>query len=229
MIEHIQSPIAIYPSLLACDWAEIYSFAELLGPYCDGFHIDIMDGLFVTNTFQGDVIANTIADRMNKTLHVHLMVKNPVAWIDKLFLRAEDVFIFHYEACSNLNVIKDVIARVKEKVWKVGIAINPMTSIALILPLLAELDLVLLMGVNPGASGQKFIPSVIKKISELVAFRKGKRMLFNVCLDGGVNDKNLVVLWRTGVNNFAIGSAIFDSEDPVIALQKLYLLAKNRF
>jgi len=146
------------------------------------------------------------------------MVSDPKRFIDRINFRDKDTFIFHYEAIDDLE---GIIKLVKVKNIKVGIAINPETDINLVLSILDKIDLLLIMSVKPGFSGQPFIPEVINKIKPVVNFRKVNKFSFTIAMDGGVNKSNIDNLKSLGVDRFAMAAAIFSKNDPVKALENI--------
>lgn len=213
---------AIYPSLMGADLLDLRDVIKKLEHEADGFHVDIMDYHFVRNITWGVDTVNAIAQEVTKPLWVHLMVENPIDWNEDLFLPAGTLVSFHLEAEKE---IPRLIKEIKEKNCRAGIAIKPETNIEDVFPLFESLDNVLLMGVNPGFSGQPFLPEVAQKIEMLVAYRDTSRIPFKIGLDGGVNKTNIKELTNAGVDVFAIASGIFYADDPLEALKELKKLA----
>lgn len=212
----------IYPSLIAADLLNLAGVIETLDPHCHGYHIDIMDGHFVPNITWGPMVSNAIAAKTTKPLHIHLMVTNPEAVIPNLSCRPQDVIIFHYEATKTSSTINNVLAMIKQKNCKVGIAINPDTPASVLTSTIGRIDLVLLMSVWPGASGQPFIEKVTDKIPELITFKTKLKAQITLSMDGGIGPENITNLVSKGVDNVGIASALFSQPDPVAALKKLY-------
>lgn len=212
----------ILPSLISGDILNLESTIKLLSNHCDGFHIDVMDDHFVPNLTWGPIFVNAITQRTNLPLHIHLMVDNPVTWVDRIKLRQNDIFIFHLETALDFQEVGDIIEAVKKRNWKVGIAIKPKTEVTHVFEFLNNLDHVLIMSVNPGFSGQKFIPEVTKKIEPLLKERKKMNLSFTIGMDGGIDSTNIRSLSVCGVDQFGVASAVFGQSDPVKALQDLY-------
>ena len=212
----------ILPSLISGDILNLENTIKLLSDHCDGFHIDIMDDHFVPNLTWGPAFVNGIMQKTNLPLHIHLMVDNPVTWVDRIKLRQNDLFIFHIEAALDFPEVEDIISDVKKIGWKVGIAIKPKTEVTHLFDFLTSLDHVLIMSVNPGFSGQKFMPEVIKKIEPLIKKRKEMHLGFTIGFDGGIDTTNIKSLANFGVDQFGVASAVFGHPDPVKALQDLY-------
>jgi len=213
----------IYPSLIAADQLNLAQVIKELDPHVIGYHLDVMDNHFVPNLTWGSLVVNAIPHLTKRQLWVHMMVDNPQNWIDILNLPAGSIFSFHFEAIGqDIHLIK----RIKEKNWKVSIAINPATDTNKIFPLLNQVDQVLIMSVEPGFSGQPFISSTIDKIDPLIGYRQTSRLDFTIAIDGGINQENIKQLANKHVDDFAVGSAIFKQPDPVIALEKLKKLVE---
>lgn len=214
----------IYPSLISSDLLNLEKTIKLLEPHCHGFHIDIMDDHFVPNLTWGHGFVNSIAKATKQPLHVHLMVDNPESWINRLALRSTDCFIFHIEASKTKSETMMLIEAVHDARHPVGIAVNPATNIELIHEYLPLLQIVLIMSVQPGFSGQKFMPEVVHKVPELVALRKKLNAQFKICMDGGIGTNNIATLAEMGVDQVGAAASIFAQPDPKTALLELYRL-----
>jgi len=213
----------IYPSLTAADQLNLEHDIKLLEPHCQGFHLDVMDNHFVPNITWGADTVNAIARLTNHTLWVHLMVKNPVDFLETLSLKENSIVTFHIETIeNNININK----RIREKRLVPGIAISPKTPVEEIFSLLDVIHHVTIMSVEPGFAGQTFLPSAIKKIEQLVSYRQTKGLPFTIALDGGINEHNIADLTQRGVDLFGVASAIFGKKDPVAALKNLQKLAE---
>jgi ribulose-phosphate 3-epimerase len=212
----------IFPSLTAANQLNLQHDIQLLEPYCKGFHLDIMDNHFVATITWGAATVNAIAKITNRTLWVHLMVDNPVLCMEDLTIPTNSLITFHIESNSE---IKKTIARIREKNWLPGIALNPKTPVEKIFPFLSSLHHVTIMSVEPGFSGQDFLPSVIDKINDLTGYRQASKLPLIIAMDGGINEHNIASLTNQGVNLFGVGSAIFGKQDPLSALKQLQTLA----
>lgn len=208
----------IFPSLIAANLIDLKQEIKRLDPHCDGYHLDIMDNHFVPNLTFGPDMVRAISSATRRQLWVHLMVDKPETWVEKLILPAESIVSFHPE--SN-DKIPDTIKRIKEKKWMASLAIKPKTAVDEISEYLHLIDQVLVMSVEPGFSGQRFLESVVAKITPLVEYRKTHELSFAIGMDGGINATNIGMLAKLGVTDFAVASAIFGEEDPVVALQGL--------
>lgn len=210
----------IFPSLAEAALSDLKVTLERLNPYCDGYHIDIMDAHFVPNQMWGVDHVNAFAKQTDKKIWVHAMVENPGDFVDQLVLRAESIVSIHIESGVEIN---KTIKSIREKKWIPSIAINPKTNIVQLFPFLMQevVDHVLIMSVEPGFSGQRFLESAIDKLKALVAYRDQNSLHFTIGMDGGINQANIKDLAQLGVDQFAISSGIFGSLDPVTALRRL--------
>ncbi len=211
--------VKIFPSLIAGNLLNIEQEIKKLEPYCDGFHLDIMDFHFVPNLTFGPATVNAIAKKTNKQLSVHLMVDNPIQWIELLALKQHDILTFHQEATNNYEML---IEAIKRRGLLASIAINPSTPLELIFPFINKLDHILLMSVNPGFAGQQFIPDVINKLRKLVDYKTMHNLKFIIAADGGINEYNIAKLTHQGVKEAVVGSALFNAPDQLVMLKKLY-------
>lgn len=208
----------IFPSLMNQDLDQIKNTIRLLGPYCAGFHIDIMDGKFVKNSTGSVALCNAITRMTRKQLWVHLMVEEPIKTIELLKLHRGDIVTFHYESQGDYQTI---IEALEHKNVRPSLALSPKTPISALTNPIHVIDHVTIMSVEPGKSGQKFIPNTIKKLERLNAFRAAHECTLTIAVDGGINKSNITKLDALGVNQVAISSGIFSSSDPVAALQEL--------
>jgi ribulose-phosphate 3-epimerase len=217
----------IYPSLISSDLLNLEKTLVTLNSACDGYHIDIMDNHFVPNLTWGAAFVKAIRQATMLPLHIHLMVSNPAAWINRLEIHATDTIIFHYEALTSLGDCAALAQAIRTASYKVGIAINPSTPVESIIDIVHMFDIVLIMSVNPGFSGQNFIAETTKKIAPLIAIKAQERHTFAIGFDGGINITNISALSVLGVDNIAAAAAIFSQHNPVAALHNLYQLCKH--
>jgi ribulose-phosphate 3-epimerase len=202
----------ISPSVLACDFANIQSEVEMINnSNADWFHIDIMDGVFVPNISFGFPVLKAIAKHATKPLDVHLMIVNPDNYIEDCKNAGAEWVTVHYEACPHLH---RTIQLIKSHGMKAGVALNPHTPVSVLEEVITDLDLVLIMSVNPGFGGQSFIEASIEKTAKLKALitEKGAKTLIEI--DGGVNDKTGKQLLDAGADALVAGSYVFKSDNP---------------
>lgn len=211
----------IYPSLISADLLNLKSVIAQLNEHCDGYHLDVMDDHFVPNLTWGPDFINRIRQATKKQLDIHLMVDNPQSWLARLKLNKNDMITFHIEAIKTPQDIEQFIADIQAAQLNAGIALNPGTEIEKAFFHLNSLDHVLLMSVNPGFSGQAFIPEVITKIKPLIHQRQQTNASFIIGMDGGVSLDNIKQLAQHGVDYICAASAIFEQADPIKALKKL--------
>ncbi len=215
--------VKLYPSLMAADLLCLKEQINALDPLCDGYHLDIMDDHFVPNLTFGADMVQAIAAHTNKQIWLHLMIENVKQFLEKCTVPAHSLISFHIESQNKADEIINII---KENNWLPSIAINPKTNVERILPYLNIIDQVLIMSVEPGHSGQRFIPSVVNKVDQLLTIRKKKELSFQIGMDGGINQENISELARKGVDDFAIGSALFESDDIVYTMEQFKKLVQ---
>jgi len=206
-MEHI-----IAPSILAADFGNLQRDSEMINQSeADWFHIDVMDGVFVPNISFGFPVLNAVKKYAKKPLDVHLMIVNPDKYIEDFAKAGASIITVHYEACVHLH---RTIQLIKSYGCKAGVALNPHTPVSLLKDILADLDLVLIMSVNPGFGGQKFIPQSLHKIAELkhLALQVNPSLIIEV--DGGVSIANKDQLISAGANALVAGNAVFAAPDP---------------
>ena len=209
----------IAPSVLACDFARLPEEIALLNESAaDWIHLDIMDGRFVPNLTFGMPLVEAINRLTDKTLDVHLMMLEPERYVEAFQKAGADWISVHYEACPHLH---RNLQQIKATGAKAGVAINPHTPVEALFPVLEEIDLVIIMSVNPGFGGQKFIYHSIEKIKKLKEEIIIRNLPTLIEVDGGVGMQNAQVLLQAGADVLVAGSAIFKAPDPKKAIQQL--------
>jgi len=213
--------IKVAPSILSADFGKLNEeITAICDGGCDLIHVDVMDGHFVPNMTIGPVVVSSVAKIASKPLDVHLMVEDNNFFIDLFAPLKPEYITFHIESEKHPH---RVIQKLKALDIKAGIVLNPHTSPKTIEYLLEDLDMVLLMSVNPGFGGQKFIPSVIEKAKELKELIKSKNTECLIEVDGGVNDKNIKELKDAGVDVVVAGSYVYGSNDYSKAIKSLQI------
>lgn len=211
--------IKVAPSILACDFLNLKSEIQLINQSeADWIHCDVMDGVFVPNISFGFPVLEKIRDVAAKPLDVHLMIVNPEKYISRVKAVGAYIMNVHYEACTHLH---GTVMQIKEAGMKAAVTVNPHTSVALLEDILEELDMVLVMSVNPGFGGQKFIEHTLQKISTLkeMILRKNLKTLIEV--DGGINAETGLNVLKAGADVLVAGNSVFSAVKPLDAIHEL--------
>lgn len=209
----------VSPSLLSADFANLAKDVELVNRSdADMFHLDVMDGVFVPNISFGFPIIEAIARTAKKPLDVHLMIVEPEKWINRLRDLGAEIMNVHQEACVHLD---RTIHAIKDAGMKAAVTLNPSTPVSLLEDVIADLDMVLLMSVNPGFGGQKFIPNAVAKTRRLREMIDATGSKAQIEVDGGVNAATGKLLAEAGADILVAGSYIFQAPDPFAAIRSL--------
>ncbi len=203
--------IQISPSILSADFSQLGNeIKRLEDGGADMIHVDVMDGHFVPNLTIGPPVIKALRKHCSLKFDVHLMISPVHKYIEEYAEAGADIITVHPEATNNLE---KTINKIKDLKKKVGVSLNPETSIDLIKNLLNKIDLVLIMSVNPGFGGQKFMPEVLEKIKELKKIKEIEKLNFDIEIDGGINFDNCKIAIEAGANILVSGTTVFKSND----------------
>ena len=203
--------IQISPSILSADFSQLGNeIKRLIDAGADMVHVDVMDGHFVPNLTIGPPVIKALKKNSSIPFDVHLMISPVHKYIEAFANAGADIITIHPEATEDLQ---NSIDKIKELKKKVGISLNPETKIDVVKKFLNQIDLILIMSVNPGFGGQKFMPEVLKKIKDLVDIRKKEGINFDIEIDGGINFENSKLAIEAGANILVSGTTIFKSND----------------
>lgn len=209
----------IAPSVLSCDFANVQRDVEMINASnADWFHVDVMDGVFVPNISFGFPVIKAIKKHATKPLDVHLMIVEPDKYIEEFAKAGADVLTVHYEACPHLH---RTVQAIKAAGMKAGVALNPHTPVSLLEDVIEELDLVLVMSVNPGFGGQSFIENACKKVKQAKALIEKSGSPAKIEVDGGVNLETGKRLIEAGADVLVAGSFVFKSDNPTATIADL--------
>lgn len=213
----------IAPSILAADFANLQRDIEMINKSeADWIHVDIMDGVFVPNISFGFPVVEAVNKHAKKPLDVHLMIIDPDRYLQQFKNAGAANITVHLEACTHLH---RTIQSIKQLGCRAGVAVNPHTSVQLLDDIIADIDMVLIMSVNPGFGGQHFIPNTLKKIKELKALSAERNPDLLIEIDGGVSLNNAAQLLEAGANVLVAGNFVFSANDQIKVISELKNLA----
>ena len=203
--------IKLAPSILSADFSNLLEDVKKVeNAGCEYLHIDVMDGHFVPNITIGPLVVESLRKHSNMVFDTHLMIENPDNYIEAFAKAGSDLIVVHQEACKHLH---RTIQGIKNLNVKAGVALNPATPVETIKHVLKDLDMVLIMTVNPGFGGQSFIEAILDKIKELRSMIKDMGLEVDIQVDGGIKEENINKVVEAGANIIVAGSAIFGSND----------------
>lgn len=209
----------IAPSILAADFGNMQRDVEMLNKSeADWIHVDIMDGLFVPNISYGFPVLEAVKKVAQKPLDVHLMIVDPDRYLKEFCEKGADGITVHFEACTHLH---RTVQAIKELGCRAGVALNPHTPVAFLDDIIEDLDLVLIMSVNPGFGGQKFISNTYKKLKDLKTLSASRNPNLFIEVDGGVGEQNAGKLVEAGANVLVAGNSVFSAADQLLAIKNL--------
>ncbi|MBD5221769.1 MAG: ribulose-phosphate 3-epimerase [Bacteroidales bacterium] len=212
----------VSPSLLSANFANLLPELEMINrSNADYLHLDVMDGVFVPNISFGFPVMKAVSKVCTKPLDVHLMIVEPDKWISQVRDLGAEIMNVHQEACPHLH---SVVQRIHNAGMKAGVTINPATPVATLVDIVEDVDLILIMSVNPGFGGQPFIEHSVKKVRELRALIDSTDSHALIEVDGGVNDRTGALLAEAGADILVAGSYVFGAENPEAAIDSLAVL-----
>lgn len=209
----------IAPSLLSADFTNLEKeVKEIEKAGADWLHLDIMDGNFVPNISFGPMIVKALRGHTNLFFDVHLMIENPDLYLEEFKNAGADMITVHQESTKHLH---RTVQRIKSLGLKAGVSLNPATSVLTLEHILPDIDMVLIMSVNPGFGGQSFIPESLEKIKKLKALAEEKNPNLQIQVDGGINKDNAGIVLEAGADILVAGSAVFGAEDRMKAIKEI--------
>lgn len=216
--------VLIAPSMLSANFGRLSSEVEMINNSdADLFHLDIMDGLFVPNISYGFPVVKAISELAKKPLDAHLMIVDPDRYIERFATAGVKYLSVHIEACTHLH---RTIQNIKENGMKAGVALNPHTPALMLKEIISDADFILVMSVNPGFGGQKFIESSLNKIREIRQMAEELAPHLQIEVDGGVSKENAPHLIKAGADILVAGNSVFSSDSPADAIRELKSLCR---
>ena len=206
--------VIVSPSILLCDYLHLEKeLGKIKEVGCEWIHLDVMDGHFVPNISFGNLFFERLFNKLDFVKDVHLMVTEPMRFVKQFAKVGADYLTFHYEACKDDKEVEEIIKEIHKYKMKAGLSIKPSTPIDKVFPFLAKLDLVLIMSVEPGMGGQKFIPETLDKISALINEMVEERSNALISVDGGINDITGKDCLNIGADVLVAGNYLFSASD----------------
>ena len=218
--------IKISPSILACDFARMGEEIARVDKFSDYLHVDVMDGIFVPNISFGMPVIKSIRKVTDITFDVHLMIERPERYIDEFAKLGSDIITIHYESTKDPAAVLGMIRAAGKKA---GISIKPGTDYKVLLPLLPLCDLVLVMTVEPGFGGQKFMHGMMEKVSALRAVVEREKYAVEIQVDGGINTETAAIAAEAGADVLVAGSSVFAAEDAQKAIAEMRSAAQKAY
>ncbi len=211
--------IKIAPSILACDFANLQAESEAVkAAGADMLHVDVMDGHFVPNISLGVPVVASLKKATSLPLDVHLMISDPLRYAEEFVKAGSDILTFHYESDSDVAA---TIAKIRSLGAKVGLSIKPKTPAKEILPYLKDIDMALVMTVEPGFGGQSFMEDMCPKITEIKNYADQNGLSLDIQVDGGIGAKTAPIVYRAGANILVAGSAVYGAKDYAKAIAQI--------
>jgi ribulose-phosphate 3-epimerase len=218
MVGVMIGPPRLAPSILAADFAYLGEAVEVVAPFCDLFHLDVMDGHFVPNLSLGIPVIESLRRVTDVKFDCHMMTTNPHHYFEPLRAAGVDLVTVHLEVYPDPT---PVAARARAEALEFGLVINPATPFAGLEPFVELCDMVLIMSVNPGFGGQSFIPEVLQKVEAARKFIDSRGLATDIEIDGGIGPENIRSAREAGAEVFVAGSSVFRAPDPVLALKDM--------
>jgi len=213
----------ISPSILSADFANLASDIQKVESEADWLHVDVMDGVYVPNITIGPPVVRALRQCTRLPLDVHLMIIDPDRYIEAFVQAGADMVTVHVEACTHLD---RVLQHIHSMGAAAGVSLNPATPLSSIEEVLDKLDMVLIMTVNPGFGGQKFIPSMMDKIRRLRSLCNAREAMVHIQVDGGISAANVGEVYRAGADVLVAGNSIYGAPDPAAAIRELRTCAR---